>query len=96
MFISLKNILQPRMGEQGILKQAIIAQIVESLKNIVKKQWGDSAVAALRNVYLKEDTLHVQCSSSVMAQEIKLQETLILNELAIKFPKMVKRLRIYG
>ncbi len=96
MFISLKNILQPRLGEQGLLKQAITAQIVEFIHNFVKKEWGDASVGGLRNVYLKEDTLHLQCTSSMMAQEIKLKEIELLEQLEIKFPKLVKRIRIYG
>ncbi len=96
MFQSLKNILPSRLLDHGVLKQAIIAQIIEVFKEYVKNRWGNSALDMLRNLYLKNDTLHIQVSSSALAQELKLSEKDILNLIESRFAHKVKRLRIFG
>ncbi|MFA4936889.1 MAG: DciA family protein [Patescibacteria group bacterium] len=96
MFQSLKSILPSRLLDHGVLKQAIIAQMVEEFNSYLSKRWGNSALDIVRNVFFKDDTLHIQVSSSVLGQEIKLSEKEILKILETRFPGKVKRLRIFG
>lgn len=96
MFQSLKHILPSRLLDHGVLKQAIIAQIIEIFKEYVKNRWGNSSLDMLRNVYLRNDMLHIQVSASALAQELKLSENEILKLIESSFPNRVKRLRIFG
>ncbi len=96
MFQSIKKVLSSRLGEHGILQQAIAAQIIELVKNYIRGRWGKSAKDSLRGVFLKQDTLEIMVSSSVVAQEFKLAEMEILEVLEKEFPNRVKRLKIFG
>ncbi len=96
MFQSIKKVLSSRLSEQGILQQAITAQIIELVKNYIRSRWGKSAQDSLRGVFLKQDTLEIRASSSVVTQEFKLAELEILEILQKEFPGKVKRLKIFG
>lgn len=96
MFLPLKNLLTSRLAEHGVLKGALVAQVVEEFKLLLKNKWGDSAVDTLGDVQFKNDTLHIKTNNSALAQEIKLSENLFLEGLDKKFKGQVKRLRIFA
>lgn len=96
MFLPLKNLLPSRLAEHGILKGAIVAQLVGETKQFIKNKWGESALDMVREIFLKQDTLQVRTANSALAQELKLVESELISVLERKFPQMVKRLRIFG
>ncbi|MFH1867195.1 MAG: hypothetical protein ABIJ81_03910 [Patescibacteria group bacterium] len=96
MFLPLKHLLTSRLAEHGILKGAVVAQVVGETKRFIKERWGESALDMIRDLYLKHDTLQIKTSSSAISQEIKLVESELEEVLNKKFPGKVKRLRIFS
>lgn len=95
MFLPLKNILRSRLAEHGALQGAVVAQIVEEFKTLIKDKWGSSAADMINEASLKQDTLQIKTTNSALAQEIKLAEPELLKALDGKFLGKVKRLRIF-
>ncbi len=70
------------------------ALAVETANDVLREFYGAAVSQHARAVYLKNQVLTIACLNSVAAQEIKLNETRVLERLNQKLPVgLVKKIR---
>jgi hypothetical protein len=77
----LKNLMSGSVQKAGIGKQLEANKIVEGSEKVLLAIFGDGSDKDVRPLYFKNRTLTVSCSSSVFAQEIKLNEKDIIEKI---------------
>ena len=93
-FSSISNVLSNTIKNQkGLAGQVTAALVCEEFDKIVRQKWGEIGAARVKALYLKDNVLTIASLSSVMAQEIKLNEREILSALNDKFKGAVGRIR---
>ncbi len=93
-FSEIGKILNKNFKNQSGLAKSIQASLVcEEFDKILENKWGSVAKGKAKAMYYKDKILTIASLSSVMAQEIKLHERDILEELNSKFDGMVASFR---
>lgn len=93
-FTPLSTILRKTLSQKnGLARQVTAALICEEFDKIVERKWGKKAENKVKALYFKDNVLTIASLSSVMAQEIKLHERKILEEINEKFLGAVERIR---
>ena len=93
-FTSITNILSKNINQKSGLKKQIIAALVcDEFDKIIIEIWGEKIRDQVRAIYYKNNILTIASLSSVVAQEIKLNEQNILEKLNKKFDKIVEQIR---
>ena len=93
-FTTINNILNKNFKNQSGLAKSIQASLVcEEFDKILQNKWGSVVIGKAKAMCYKDKILTVASLSSVMAQEIKLHEREILEELNSKFYGVVERFR---
>jgi hypothetical protein len=93
-FSSISSVLNNTVKQQkGLSGQVTAALACEEFDKIVRQMWGEIGATKVKALYLKDNVLTIASLSSVMAQEIKLNEREILAELKTKFGASVERIR---
>ena len=93
-FSEIGKILNKSFKNQSGLAKSIQASLVcEEFDKILEEKWGNVAKGKAKAMYFKDKILTIASLSSVMAQEIKLHEREILDQLNSKFNGMVERFR---
>ncbi|PIZ95691.1 MAG: hypothetical protein COX80_03855 [Candidatus Magasanikbacteria bacterium CG_4_10_14_0_2_um_filter_33_14] len=81
-FSSLGDTLNSRFNQKGPLKKQLDdSQVVEESKVVLLEMFGEELVKTAIPLFLKNRTLTISCSSSAMAQEIRLNQTQIVEKL---------------
>lgn len=94
MLFGLKNLLWKSVNKAGIARQVEAALIVEKAQILINEILPVQENKSTKVLYFKNQILTVACLSSSVAQEIKLNESKIINRLNQQFEKeAVKRLR---
>jgi len=82
----IQDILEKNMkSKSGLAKQIQASLVCEEFDKIVQNKWGSKIKNKAKALYFKDNILTIASLSSVMAQEIKLHETEILDQLNTKF-----------
>ncbi|MCF6276537.1 MAG: DUF721 domain-containing protein [Candidatus Magasanikbacteria bacterium] len=68
-------------------KQIETSSIIEIAEEIMKEFFGKDSVTLTRPLFLKNRTLTVSCASSVMAQELRLRQKELVEEINKKVGK---------
>ncbi len=76
---SLGDILKKQMPQTNIWKQVSATLVVEKANETIKELFGAGSFKFAQAVYYKDKTIAITCLSSVMAQEIKLNEKKIIS-----------------
>ena len=76
---SLGQILKKQMPQSSAGKQVTASFIVEKANQTIKELFGAGSSKFCQAVYFKDKTIAITCLSSVMAQEIKLNEKKIIS-----------------
>lgn len=76
---SLGDLLKRQMPQKQIGKQVEATIVVEKANQSLAKLFGPEAIKFAQAVYFKDKTIAIACLSSVMAQEIKLNEKQIID-----------------
>ncbi len=86
--------LRKKMSAQTSLKaQVESAQIVEKVQDALKELFGDEA-RHVKVLFVKNKTLTITCHSSVIAQEIRLNQAKIIEKIRNLFPSHpIERIR---
>jgi len=87
------SIFKGKVNESSFWKSVSAALIVEEANRLLEEMFGKEATDYARAAYLKNKVLTITCLSSVMAQEIKLNEAVLLESVARKFPHQVEKIR---
>lgn len=92
--IHIQDILNKNFKQKsGLAKQITAALVCDEFDKIILEKWGDKVENKAKALYFKDKVLTIACLSSVMAQEIKLHEIEILEQLNAKFEGVVERVR---
>lgn len=93
-FSQIGNILDKTIKQKsGLAKQVTAALVCDEFDKIVGEKWGKKVKHKAKAIYFKDNILTIASLSSVMAQEIKLHEREILDEINKKFSSNVERIR---
>ncbi len=94
-FTSISKVIAKKFGRSPLAKSVTAALVCDEFNRLILDKWGKKIKDTARAMYLKDKTLTVACLSSVVAQEIKMKETELLNELKAKFGDgVVEKLRL--
>jgi predicted nucleic acid-binding Zn ribbon protein len=94
-FTPLGDELKRVFTQNSTLKKQIEASsIVDVANEVLKDVFGKEVGEMARPIYLKNRTLTISCSNSVMAQELRLNQAIIVEKLNKKLGKKdVDRIR---
>lgn len=81
---SLGDILKKQMKQTPVWKQLSATMVVEKANEVIKEIFGEASIKFAQAIYFKEKTIAITCLSSVMAQEIKLNEKKIISSINSK------------
>ncbi|MEW6611053.1 MAG: DciA family protein [Patescibacteria group bacterium] len=92
---SIKSLLPRVLKKHGITQGVEAAQVVEAMEQEVGKRWGEEGMRGITVRYFRNNAVAVSCTSSVWAQEVKINEQEILATLKKKMgPKvLIERIR---
>lgn len=77
----LASIIKARSSQSPLMRGVLASLIVEKANGALIELLGEKSVDCARAVYFKNHILTVACLSSVAAQEIKLYEAKIIDEI---------------
>ena len=94
-FTPLGKALDDKMQKQTPLqKQVEATQVVDFTEEVLKEMFGEDLAKHAKPLFLKNRTLTISCASSVMAQEIRLNQADIVEKVNEKLGKKeVDRIR---
>ena len=76
---SLGDILKHQMKQTPVWKQVTATLVVEKVNEVITELFGQTANKYAQAIYFKNKVIAITCLSSVMAQEIKLNEQKIIS-----------------
>lgn len=93
---SLGNLLNKKLQfRTTLVKQVTASLVVEFANEKIKEFWGQKASEQGKAVSLSKAVLTINCTNSVMAQELKFKHNKLINEINNKFGvNTVKKLKI--
>ena len=92
----LGGMLKKNLSNKGALTRIEATLILAEFEKVVIKMLGENFRGVCEPNYFKEGVLAVTCNSSVVMQELKLREAMIICELnKILGDKIVKEIRIF-
>ncbi|OIO19553.1 MAG: hypothetical protein AUJ23_01820 [Candidatus Magasanikbacteria bacterium CG1_02_32_51] len=81
-FSSLGDTLSNKFIQSGPLKKQLEdSQVVEEAKVVLSNMFGEELALNVNPLFIKNRTLTISCASSAMAQEIRLNQTQIVEKL---------------
>lgn len=94
-FSSLGDTISSKFNQSGPLKKQLEdSQVVEEAKIVLSALFGDELSKTANPLFVKNRTLTISCASSAMAQEIRLNQTQIVEKLNEKLGRSeVDRIR---
>lgn len=96
-FKSLKDDLTKRVQQTGISEEVEASLVLEKVTSVLKRLFGDDVDKKMKPLYVKRGVLTVSCLSSVAAQELKLHEREIIQDVNTHFGKsVVDRVRFFA
>ena len=95
-FQSLKKVLTQKYRHSPLMKGVTAALVCEEFSASIKRRWGEEVARHCQPKYLQDKILTIQCSSTVLAQEVRLREEEIIQEINEKFgSQTVRSLRFW-
>lgn len=93
-FVKVEKILPKSVKKAGISGELAANKILEEFPLAIEKLFGPAVMKKIKPLYLKNGTLSIGCLSTVLGQELKADEPMILAELNRPYGrKVVERLR---
>ena len=94
-FIPINKILNKKFQGTNLSKQISAVFVCEEFDKIMLNIWGDKIKDQAQTIYLKNNVLTVACLSSIIAQELKIREQQLLEQMSKKFGQgVVEELRL--
>jgi len=95
--LNLKNILGKQVNKKGMLKSMEASVVCDKFEQWAQAKFGADLGRQVKAVKFIQGTLTIQTSSSVLSQEIKLNESQIKEEVnGILGEKVIKHLAFRG
>lgn len=80
-FEPVSRILPKAIQKAGISRQVTAARVLEEWATVLKQLWGEEKAAHIEGVSLANGTLKLRSRSGVAAQELKIWEARLVNQL---------------
>lgn len=94
-FTPLSQLLNKSLKRSGIDKQVHGALILNSFIEKIKEIFGERNMKKIKPLFVKNNALTISCENSIIAQEIKLRESEIIEYINIKIPQeKIEKIRI--
>ncbi len=94
MIKKIDSFLWQSIAKAGLEKEMIAALVIEEFKKILVKKFGQKILNKVKILSFKNQILTISVLSSVIAQEIKLNQENFLKKINKKFnKKLVERIR---
>ncbi|MFH1292105.1 MAG: DUF721 domain-containing protein [bacterium] len=91
---NIAELLKQKQNLSPMWKSVSASLIVDQANQILIYLFGDEVQKHVQAVYYKNNTLTMACLGSIMAQEIKFNEAIIIEQINAKFGQnTVKKLR---
>ncbi len=93
----LHHLITQSVRRSGVEPSVEAAKIVGEATTTLASLFGADLASHMKPLYIKNRTLTVSCTSSTVAQELKLRETEILDKLNLKLAgRLVDRIRYFS
>ena len=86
-FTPIGDTLQDNIKDSPLKKQVDASQAVDAAQSVIDELFDAELAIHAKPLFLKNRTLTVTCSSSTMAQEIRLRQSEIVNKINDKLGK---------
>ncbi len=96
-FAAIGDLLRNRVGKGTFSEKVTAALVCEEFDKILLEVFGMVIENNAKTMYLKDRILTVACLSPVVAQEIRIKESQLLEKINGKFPspeRVVERIRL--
>lgn len=81
-FTPLGDALKDKMNQEKNLKgQVMSGQVIDAAQAVFQELFGEGQASQVKPLFLKNRTLTVTCSSSAVAQEIRLHQQIIVEKI---------------
>lgn len=80
-FTPIGDALQDRVGSKSIKKSVDASMVIDAAEEVFEDMFGEEQAFHANPQFLKNRTLTVTCTSSTMAQEIRLKQKEIVNKI---------------
>ena len=81
MFYDLKSLLHKNIAQAGIKKQVDAVNIVALFNSLAPRVLGERLARETQALFVRDGILTIQCTSSVVMQEVCYRERAVLNAL---------------
>lgn len=93
-FVKVEKILPKSVKKAGIIGELNSVKILDEFPAVIEKMFGAAILKKIKPLYLKNGTLTVGCLYTVLGQQLKADEKMILAELNRPYrKKVVEKLR---
>lgn len=94
-FIEISKIINRRLAQSPINKKITAALVCDEFDNLIVKLLGEKIKNMAQAMHLKHKVLTIACLSPVVAQELKMRETELVDKINQKIGQQtVERLRL--
>lgn len=94
-FEPISRYLPRAIQNAGIVKQVTAAQVLEKTKKLIERLWGGEKSGYTQVISFSDGTLKIQAKAPAAAQELKLWQTRLINDLNRELgSKMVRSLQV--
>ena len=94
-FEPISRYLSRAIQNAGIAKQVTAAQVLEKAQRLIEKLWGGEKSGYTEVVSFADGTLKIRAKAPAAAQELKLWQTRLINDLNRELgAKMVRALQV--
>ncbi|MEK7159014.1 MAG: DciA family protein [Patescibacteria group bacterium] len=91
---NLKSIIKKRFKKSVLSQQIAASLIVEYADQKIREFWGNKGAEQAKAVSLRSFILKINCSNSIIAQELGFKKNTLIRLINEKFPNAVKRVNI--
>ena len=93
-FYDLKSLLNRSIAHSGIKKQVDAVNVVELFNALAPRLLGVRLGKEVQALFIREGALTLQCTSSVVMQEVRYRERVVVNALNARLGReMVRQVR---
>ncbi len=75
---SLGSLLPRALKRHGVTHDVDAARIISVLEEILAEKWGATARRGIKVKFFKDNAIYISCTSSVLAQEVRFNEKILI------------------
>ena len=87
---ALGSLLNRTLKRHGITNDVTAALAIEVMERAIEARWGKTGKRGIQVRYLRNNAIYFSCTSSVLAQEVRLNEKSLLRAVRDKIGETMK------